>query len=54
MTFKPRARAVAGAILGVLLSASTAWAQAQNATITGKVLAESGQPSSSPTFTSTS
>ncbi len=45
MTFTPRARAITGALLGVLLTASTARAQAaQNATITGKVLSEAGQP----------
>jgi TonB-dependent SusC/RagA subfamily outer membrane receptor len=45
MTFMPRARAVAGIILGALLTASTAArAQAQTATITGKVLSETGQP----------
>ena len=43
MTFSHRARAVA-ALLGVVLTASTARAQSQNAIITGKVLSESGQP----------
>jgi TonB-linked SusC/RagA family outer membrane protein len=41
-TFMTRARASA-AMFGVLLTASAATAQAQNAIITGKVLAESGQ-----------
>ena len=41
-TFMTRARAAA-AVFGVLLTASAATAQAQNAIITGKVLAESGQ-----------
>lgn len=46
MTFTHRARAVAIAVLGVALTASTARAQAatQNAVITGKVLNEFGQP----------
>ena len=45
MTFMPRARAVAGLLFGTLLFAPTAArAQAQTATITGKVLSETGQP----------
>jgi len=43
MTFSLRARAVA-ALVGVVLTASAARAQTQNAIITGKVLSESGQP----------
>ena len=39
-----RARAIAGALLGVLLSVPTARAQAQNAVITGKVTSDFGQP----------
>ena len=39
-----RARAIAGALLGVLLTVPTARAQAQNAVITGKVTTEFGQP----------
>ncbi len=44
MTFSQRARAVAGVILGVALTATAARAQTQNAVITGKVLSEFGQP----------
>jgi TonB-linked SusC/RagA family outer membrane protein len=43
MTFSHRARAVA-ALIGVVLTASAARAQSQNAIITGKVMSESGQP----------
>jgi TonB-linked SusC/RagA family outer membrane protein len=39
-----RARAIAAALLGVLLTLPAAHAQAQNATITGKVTSEFGQP----------
>ncbi len=44
MTIMTRARAIAGAMLGVLLSVPTARAQAQNAVITGKVTSDFGQP----------
>lgn len=44
MTIMTRARAIAGALLGVLLTVPTARAQAQNAVITGKVTSEFGQP----------
>ena len=44
MTIMTRARAIAGALLGVLLTVPTARAQAQNAVITGKVTTEFGQP----------
>lgn len=44
MTIMTRARAIAGAMLGVLLTVPTARAQAQNAVITGRVTTEFGQP----------
>jgi TonB-linked SusC/RagA family outer membrane protein len=44
MTMKNRARAIAGALLSVLLAVPSARAQAQNAVITGKVTSEFGQP----------
>ena len=38
------ARAVAGALLGIMVAASAARAQSQNAIITGKVVGDAGQP----------
>ncbi len=44
MTLTQRARALAVALVGVVLTASAARAQNQNAIITGKVMSEAGQP----------
>ncbi len=44
MTLTQRARVLAAAVAGLVLTASAARAQNQNAIITGKVLSEAGQP----------